>query len=343
MPRLGFWVFSTLCALPSVAMVDDPRSTTSSSPAGAPADAASDTGTCSIDHLLDELAHGLRTGSASLKRHLRRLLDENALNLSVAELHRALERSDDPGVVGAIAHALAVRASHDEDGRILAPVLLRALRDDDEAVRASIVTGLGGTGFLELAAQSGTGVSAARLARDESPVVRAALIDALAREDEDVYSGHGAVVAAATAEIVAEALEGEGSPAGDALAIGLLERVSTGTTTAAEARTYARALSDDDAAVRSAAARALSGLAPEAQGSSVQDLIAAYKVETSLVVRSEILTALARLLRVDAIPHLAALRPVDHRLAPEIDRWIAVLARGFQEWPVITRERQRLP
>jgi HEAT repeat protein len=322
-------------------MVDAPATVSPS--AASRADAEVDTGTCSIDHLLGELAQGLATGSASLKRHLRRLLDENALNLSVAELQRAFERAEDPEVAGAMAHALAVRASHDEDGKILAPVLRRALRDDDEGVRSAIISSLGGTGFLELAAQSGTGVSAARLARDESPVVRAALVDALAREDEDVYSGHGAVVATATAEVVAEALTAGASPAGDLLAIGLMERVSTETSTAAEARTFARALSDDNAAVRSAAAHALSGLAPEAQGSSVQDLVAAYKVESAVEVRSEILTAVARLLRADAIPHLAALRPVDHRLAPEIDRWIAVLARGFQEWPVILRERQRLP
>jgi hypothetical protein len=88
-----------------------------------------------------------------------------------------------------------------------------------------------------------------------------------------------------------------------------------------------------------AAARALGGVSPSLAGDARTALLAQFYATGDVELRRAILWSLARLERARAIPVFESLRPIDPRLEPDLDAWIAVLQRGLPEWALIERER----
>lgn len=291
--------------------------------------------TCNVDTLFDDARAGLAAGSPALRRYLRELLVEAALVTPDEVLLRQLEREDDPAMIEALAAALANKAETVGDATLVAGLLKRALQDTDPARRAAAVRGLKGTGSVELMRASGTDVDYERLIRDESPEVRAAVVENLVVEDEDVYSGHSAELSEAALAVAAASED-------KAAAARLIEQTSTEAIGSEAVTALTATLEDEDPSLRAAAARALGGVSPANGKAAVPELLARYRTDDDLDVRRAILGSLARLERTRAVPHLTALRPVDARLHGEIDAWIAVLEMGLPEWHLIVREKSRL-
>lgn len=304
--------------------------------AGAPAAAgAAEEAQCTPDALFDDARAGLAKGSPALKRYLKALLADAALVMPNELLLKELEREDDPAMIEALGAAIAAKAEAVEDPKLVAGLLKRAVQDEDPARRAAAVRALRGTGSVELMQAAGVDVDYARLVRDEAPEVRAAVVDNLVVEDDDVYSGHDGAFAEEALR-VAEAAEDP------AVAARLIAETSTEAIGPDAARGLSRTLDADAPALRSAAARALGGVSPPQAEDALASLVARYRAEPDVEVRRAILASIARLGRARAIPVLESLRPVDPRLSSEIDAWIAVLQRGLPEWSLILREKARL-
>lgn len=290
---------------------------------------------CTPDALFADAREGLASGSPALRRYLRSLLVEAALVMPNDELRRRFEREDDPAMIEALGAALAQKAQSTDDPSLVQGVLARAVQDGDPARRAAAVRALRATGSVELMAANGGDVDYARLIKDGAAEVRDAVVDNLIAEDREVYSGHSQELSEASLEAAFAAEDG-------ALTAKLLGAVSTQEVGKEAGRALARALDDDEALVRAASARALGGLSPKTAGEdTVAMLVARYRSDDDLAVRRAILESIARLQRQRAIPVLLSLRPVDPRLQPEIDAWVAVLQRGLPEWSLILRELGR--
>jgi hypothetical protein len=289
---------------------------------------------CTPDALVQDARSGLRTGSPALKLYLRELLKEAALVTPNDVLLRQLEREDDAAMIEALGAALAHKAEMNEDPRLIAPLVTRAMRDEDPARRAAAVRALHGTGSVELMAGAGVDVDYADLIKDEAPAVRTAVVDNLIAEDDDVYSGHSAQLAEA-AFVTAEATSDKGAAAR------IVAETSTEGIGAERARSLGRSLDDDDVRMRVAAARALGGVPPELAHDALRALVARYRSDDAIAVRREILSSIARLERTRAIPLLESLRSVDARLDAEIDAWVLVLKLGLPEWQLVVREKNR--
>lgn len=292
-------------------------------------------GTCSWDTLLDDARVGLERGSPALKRYLRALLQEAALNTPDDVLLRALARAGDAALLEALGAAVARKAETVERPELIVVLLGRAAHDDDPALRAAAVRALRGTGSVELMRQSGADIDYRTLVRDASTEVRDAVVDNLVAEDDEVYSGHSQTFAE---EALAVAQQTPDATA----AARLVAETSTEALGQDTARWLARTLSDDEPALRQAAARALGGVAPEHAAEARSALVARYLLTDDLELRRAILASLARLERARGIALLESLRSVDARLVNDIDAWIAVLARGLPEWALILREKDRL-
>jgi hypothetical protein len=290
--------------------------------------------TCTPDALVQDARSGLRTGSPALQRYLRELLKEAALVTPNEVLLRQLEREDDAAMIEALGAALAHKAEMNEDPKLIAPLLARAMRDEDPARRAAAVRALQGTGSVELMSGAGVDVDYADLIKDDAPAVRQAVVDNLVAEDDDVYSGHNAQLAEA-AFATAEAASDKGAAAR------IVAETSTEGIGAERARALGGSLDDDDVRMRVAAARALGGVPPELAHDALRALVARYRSDDAMEVRREILSSIARLERTRAIPLLESLRSVDARLDAEIDAWVSVLKLGLPEWQLVVREKNR--
>lgn len=287
---------------------------------------------CDTASLIEASRVGFDRGSPALKRYLRALWLEAALQLPDEELLRAFEREHDPQVLEALGAALARKAETVERPGLIATVLRRAVQDADPALRSAAVRSLRGTGSVEMMAQAGVGVDYRRLIGDAAPEVRQAVVDNLRVEDREVYSGHSAELSEAALAVAQVAEDKEA-------AARIVTELSTEALGAESARWLGRALGDDDASMQLAAARALGGVSPELGADARGALMARFFASEELELRRTILASLARLERARAIPLFASLRPIDPRLDGDIDAWIAVLQRGLPEWALIERER----
>jgi hypothetical protein len=291
---------------------------------------------CTPDALFDEARAGLQHGSPALKRYLAQLMREAALEMPTELWIRAIERETDPAMLEVLGSALAAKAEQLEEPGLIEALLKRAIASDDPALRAAAIRSLRGAASVELMAaqKAGVDVDYARLIKDEAPQVRAAVVDNLINEDDAVYSGHDRAMSEA-------ALEAAFACDDPAVTAQVIAGVSTEAVGANAAKKLARTLDDDSPALRAAAARALGGLSPTVRGDMRDVLVAQYRRDEQLEVRTAILESLARLDRQRAIPTLTSLRPVDARLEREIDSWVRVLSLGLPEWALIVREKTR--
>jgi hypothetical protein len=289
---------------------------------------------CSLPGMVEDLRAAMRDGSPALRKYMKLLLKEAALAMPAEELRAAFAAERDPGVLEALGAALATRSSNTRELALVEPILDRARRDADPALRAAALRGVRGIGSVEAMEKTG-GVSYADFARDPSPEVRAAAADNLIHESAKVYFGHERAVSEAAVKAAAACPD-------PALAAKLLAETSMEQVGPEGARTLVEKLGAESAELRAAAARAL-GDVPAAQAETAKRaLVERYRVEGALEVRAAILEGIAHLGLSAARPTLEALRGVDAALAKEIDAWLAALAMNLQEWSLTLREKKRI-
>ncbi|NTX41563.1 MULTISPECIES: HEAT repeat domain-containing protein [unclassified Myxococcus] len=286
--------------------------------------------TCSVEGLMDSIRRGLQSKSPAYRRYLRELLKESAVTLPEEQLRAAFERETEPLMVEHLAAALAAKTDRGESVATLQLVGKRASQDADPAVRAAATRALRRT-----SAEEHTGDLYSRLVRDASPEVRMEAATNLIEDNQFVYAGfHGpasdTAVAAAAASSDAK------------VTARILGNISTAAISKESAEQLHTLLRGDDAEVRAAAAKALGGVPAPEMSRARQTLVALYRDESDVGVRTSILQSLARLGFASAVPELRGLRNVDPRLVPEVDAWIRALSTGLQEWSLILREKQRL-
>jgi len=288
---------------------------------------------CSVESLVANLREGLKTGSPALQTYLLAQLELASVDLPAAELRAAVLGERDPAVLAAMGAALATKASSTEDPTLIQPLLSRT-SDSDPALRAAAVRGLKGKGSVELMEQNGNAVSYERLIRDESPEVRRAVVENLIAEDKEVYSGHSAEFSAAA---VRTAL-GAKDPSSQAELLGSLSTSNLGSE---GVRNLLPLLKSPDVGVRTATARALGAIGPAEVSSASDALLWVCKNDAELAVRKAALESLVRLQRTGSIPLLKSLASSVPALSKDIEAWMSVLGLGLQEWPLISREKQR--
>ena len=289
---------------------------------------------CSLPAMIDDLRSALQDGSPSLRKYMKLLLKEAALGMSPAELRAAFDAERDPAVLEALGAALAARASHAEDPKLVEPVLDRARRDKDPAARAGALRGLRGSSSVETMAKTG-GASYESFARDAAPEVREAAADNLIQESAEVFFGHDRAVSEAAVKAAAACPD-------PALSAKLLTNTSMEQVGPEAVRTLIEKLGSGSAELRAAAARALGGVPAAHASEATRALVERYRVDTERDVRAAILEGIVHLGLGGARPTLESLRGLDPALAPEIDAWLQVLKMGLQEWSIILREKQRL-
>ncbi|WP_163870696.1 HEAT repeat domain-containing protein [Myxococcus eversor] len=286
--------------------------------------------TCSVEGLMDSIRRGLQSKSPAYRRYLRELLKESAVTLPEEQLRAAFERETEPVMVEHLAAALVAKTERGESPATLQLVGKRASTDADPAVRAASTRALRRT-----SAEEHTGDLYSRLVRDASPEVRMEAATNLIEDNQFVYAGlHGPVSDMAVAAAVASS--------DSKVTARILDNISTAAISKESAEQLHTLLGGDDAQVRAAAAKALGGVPAPEMSRARQTLVALYRGESDVGVRTAILQSLARLGFASAVPELTALRNVDPRLAPEVDAWVRALSTGLQEWSLILREKQRL-
>ena len=291
--------------------------------------------TCSLATMVDDLRAALRDGSPALQRYMRLRLKESAMTLSPQVLQEAVGRETDPDVLEVLGQALASQAGNAQEPALLQPLLQRATRDADPALRAGAVKGLRGVGSVELLAKGGEGVTYEQLVRDPSPEVRAAVADNLVHESAKVYFGHDKAVSEAA---VSTALASQ-DPELTAKLLGEVSMEQVGPEAVSRLTGQLRA---DSPKVRAAAATALGGVPGASAASARNSLVDLYRNETDPSVRKAALEGIARLGQAGALPVLQSLRGVDPSMDAELDAWTKALGTGLQEWHLLLREKQRL-
>ena len=157
----------------------------------------------------------------------------------------------------------------------------------------------------------------------------------LVEDNQFVYAGaHGPA-----SDVAVEAAVASSDPRVTARILG---NISTAPISAQSANHLHALVDSDDARVRAAAVTALGGVPATEMERARRTLVAMYRDEPDLEVRTAILQGIARLGFSSAIPELRALRGVDPRLTAEADAWIRVLGTGLQEWSLLLREKQRM-
>jgi HEAT repeat protein len=302
--------------------------------AGEPAVQVPRTAPCSLPQMIDDLRAAMHDGSPALQRYLKVLLKEAALSMPLEELRAAFEAERDPKVLEALGVALATRASNVTDPKLVAPILDRARRDSDPALRAAALGGLRGVGSVEMM-EKNQSPSYAQFMRDPAPEVREAVVENLVHEDSKVYFGHARAVSEAAVQAAAACPDPD-------LAAKLLTSTSMEQVGPEAVGTLIEKLAHENPELRAAAARALGGVSAAQAPAASRALVERYRSETERDVRVAILEGLVHLGLAGARPTLEALRSIDPTLAPEIDAWLRVLAMNLQEWSILLREKQRI-
>lgn len=291
--------------------------------------------TCSLPGMIEDLRAALKTGTPEFQRYMKEMLKEAALAMPPGELLAAIEREREPAVLEALGAGLATRASNVTDATLLRPLLHRAMKDADPALRAAAVRGLRGTGSVEFLQKNADVASYEQFVRDASPEVREAATENVIHENQHVYFGRHGPAADAAISMAAASSD-------PALAARLLGEVSMGQAGPEAVQQLTRQLGADSPALRQAAATAL-GSVPVAQAAETRSaLLELYRNEREPGVRKAILQSIARLGHVTAVPTLESLRGMDPSMGPEIDAWLKALKLPVQEWSLIQREKERL-
>jgi HEAT repeat protein len=235
----------------------------------------------------------------------------------------------------ALGAALVSKAGFVEDPTLVQPLLQRAMGDADPNLRAAAVKGLRATGSVDLMAKNGNVVTYEQLIRDDSPVVREAVVGNLVDESAKVYFGHDKTVSETAVNTALASRDPEASAR-------LLREVSmekVGSETVSKLKGQLRT---ENPALRAASATALGGVpGAESKGAS-GSLLQLYRDEKDPAVRKAVLQSIVRLGMSGARPTLQSLRGVAPALDPEIDAWLSALSLNLQEWHLLLREKERI-
>jgi HEAT repeat protein len=289
---------------------------------------------CTAEGLFASAREAFAQGSPALKRYALARLKEMATVMPVEVLQAAVAAEQDPAMLEGLVAALAGKASFSGEHTIVQVALQRAAKDGNPATRAAALRGLHGTPSVEMMEKVG-GVSYADFVRDPSPEVREAAVANLVKEDNDVYGGR---VDRITTTVVDAAL----SSPDPKVAAGLLSKVTMHNARREEVEKLLPQLNAESPEVRAAAATALGGVPTASTATARRTLVERYREEKNPEVRKALLASVAQLGLGGAAPVLQSLRGVDPSLAPEVDAWLRAVNSGFQTWPLVKREKDRL-
>jgi hypothetical protein len=146
--------------------------------------------TCSFTSMVQELRGAMKTGTPAYRKYALEQLKMAAKAMPAEELLAMVEQEREPDVLEALGAALASKASFVEDPSLVRPLLQRALGDGDPNLRAAAVKGLRATGSVDMMAKNDNVVTYEQLIRDNSPVVREAVVGNIVEENAQVYFGH---------------------------------------------------------------------------------------------------------------------------------------------------------
>ncbi len=289
---------------------------------------------CTPAGLASAYRAGMTDGSPAYQRYLKTLVREAALTMDARALADAVIAERDPVALEGLGAALAAKASHTENPELIQTLLSRARSDPNPAIRAAAVRSLRSTASVESMSANGDAVNYEQLVRDESPEVRAAVVENLIVENRDVYSGHDGALSDMAVRVAAASRDPE-------LKSKLLTGVSLEGASESALDQLMNELRSADPQVRAAAARAL-GSAPGGEATRLRDALASmYRREDNPQVRHALLESIARLGLSSSVPVLKSLRGSSAQSDAEIDAWIAALSVGLQEWNLILREKAR--
>jgi HEAT repeat protein len=291
--------------------------------------------TCSFSGMVQELRGALKTGTPAYRKYVLEQLKMAARAMPADELLAMVGQEREPDMLEALGSALVAKAGFVEDPSLVQPLLQRAMGDADPNLRAAAVKGLRATGSVDLMAKNGNVVTYEQLIRDDSPVVREAVVGNLVDESAKVYFGHDKTVSETAVNTALASRDPEASAR-------LLREVSmekVGSETVSKLKGQLRT---ENPALRAASATALGGVpGAESKGAS-GSLVQLYRDEKDPAVRKAVLQSIVRLGMSGARPTLQSLRGVAPALDPEIDAWLSALSLNLQEWHLLLREKERI-
>lgn len=291
--------------------------------------------TCTFTGMVQELRGALKTGTPAYRKYVLAQLKMAAKAMPADELLAMVAQEREPDVLEAMGAALVAKAGFVEDASLVQPLLQRAQGDSDPNLRAAAVKGLRATGSVDLMAKNGNVVTYEQLIRDDSPVVREAVVANLVEENAKVYFGHDKAVSETAVSTALASSDPE-------LAAKLLREVSmerVGSETVGKLKGQLRA---ENPTLRAASATALGGVPGRESTGATGSLVELYRNEKDPAVRKAALEGLVRLGMSGAKPTLQSLRGVAPGMDPEIDAWLAALNLNLQEWHLLLREKQRI-
>ena len=291
--------------------------------------------TCSFSGMVQELRGAMKTGSPAYRKYALEQLKMATKAMPSEELLALVEQEREPEVLEALGAALVSKAGFVEDPALVRPLLKRAQTDADPNLRAAAIKSLRATGSVDLMAKNGNTVTYEQLIRDNSPVVREAVVANLVEENAKVYFGHDRTVSETAVNTALASSDPE-------LAAKLLRQVSMEQVGSDTVRKLTGQLRTENPSLRAASATALGGVPWAESPGATGSLVELYRNESDPAVRKAVLQSLVRLGMSGARPTLQSLRGVAPSMDPEIDAWLAALNLNLQEWHLLLREKERI-
>jgi HEAT repeat protein len=291
--------------------------------------------TCSLSNMVQQLRGAVKTGTPAYRKYLLEQLKMAARALPPEELLALVEQEREADVLEALGTALVSKAGFVEDPSLVQPLLQRAAGDGDPNLRAAAVKSLRATGSVDLMAKNGNVVTYEQLIRDNSPVVREAVVGNLVDESAKVYFGHDKTVSETAVSTALASPDPES-------AARLLREVSMEQVGSETVRKLTGQLRAENPSLRAASATALGGVPGAESAGATRSLLELYRTEQDPAVRKAVLQGLVRLGMSGARPTLQSLRGVAPSMDPEIDAWLAALNLNLQEWHLLLREKERI-
>lgn len=288
---------------------------------------------CNVGQILGSLRG---SPSKEYQIYLHRVFARMAPGLGDDEVLRLFMEEREPAGLLMLGVELAGRFNKSGDRRLLDALMERAQNDADPVLRARAVACLKHVGDAGSESLAEHGVATYdQLILDPASEVREQVAENL--RDEHTLSVPRVRATGLTSLRAARATDDP------ALAARMVEKLTLDSGGAEElVELEALVHEGSGARLRAAAAKAMGSLPVSQRDDATELLLREYRRQTSPEIRRAILAALVRLHFAGAVPILESLRGVDPAMQGEIDKWLAVLAQGQQQWYLLERQKKWL-